>query len=198
MIQNITGGYKSSAKVVGGTLILSLPDAIAPVVWRMDLGKAKSSAIEVRKNDDGGFNLILKTPKADAHTIASYELKIKATRALMVVTKAISKATVEIKGNDRKLYLPAPSSQNATQAQAKQRTTAFGWCVRLLKYAFMLLSVVIIIGMGLLVYKFVAGPTLAQRSAPSIMGGMNAPAPDTGVRDKTGEVISADDFFKGK
>src|SRR5690606_21303301 len=63
MIENITGNYAASASVVDGTLIISLPDAITPVVWRFALGQAKASALEVRPQDDGTFMLLLKTPR---------------------------------------------------------------------------------------------------------------------------------------
>ena len=41
--------YTSSAKIVDGILVLSLPDAIHPVVWQMELGQSKSSALEIRE-----------------------------------------------------------------------------------------------------------------------------------------------------
>ena len=70
-INKLTGGFSASAKVVDGTLILSLPDAISPVVWRMELGHAKSSAIEVREQDNGTFMLTLKTARWNTPTAKS-------------------------------------------------------------------------------------------------------------------------------
>jgi hypothetical protein len=89
MIESITGGYVSSAKVVDGALILSLPDAISPVVWRMDLTSVKSSALEVRDNKDGTFMLTLKTPRDDVTNIAPFTEKAVAVRALMAVSYAL-------------------------------------------------------------------------------------------------------------
>jgi hypothetical protein len=89
MIESITGGYVSSAKVVDGALILSLPDAISPVVWRMDLGSVKSSALEVRDQKDGTYMLTLKNPRDDVHNIAPFAEKAIAVRALMAVSHAL-------------------------------------------------------------------------------------------------------------
>lgn len=89
MIESITGGYVSSAKVVDGALIISLPDAVSPVVWRMDLGSVKSSALEVRDQKDGLFMLTLKTPDNDTQDIAPFAEKAVAVRALMAVSSAL-------------------------------------------------------------------------------------------------------------
>ncbi len=84
--------YISSAKVVDGNLILSLPDAINPIVWRMELGSVKASALEVRPHSDGSFMLFLKTPRGETHDIAPYTSKEQAVRALMNVSSALQNA----------------------------------------------------------------------------------------------------------
>ena len=91
-LEKITGGYSSSARVVDGTLVLSLPDAMAPVVWRMDLGQVKSSALEVREKEDGSFVLTLKTPKGDVTDIAPFAERGRALKALMAVSAAMEHA----------------------------------------------------------------------------------------------------------
>ncbi len=78
-----------SARVVDGTLVLSLPDAITPIVWRLDLGQTKASALEVRGQDNGNHVLVLRTPKGEIHEIAPYETKNGAVRALMAVSQAL-------------------------------------------------------------------------------------------------------------
>src|SRR5688500_11156310 len=89
LIQSVTGGYASSAKVVDGALILSLPDALSPVVWRMDLGHVESSALEVRPQDNGTYMLTLKTPREDLHNIAPYSSRGPAVKALMAASRAL-------------------------------------------------------------------------------------------------------------
>jgi hypothetical protein len=83
----------SSAKVVDGHLVLSLPDAMNPIVWRMELGHVKSSALEVRDvaGQPGHVQLILKTPKGEAHEIAPYAQREKAVAALLSVAAALEK-----------------------------------------------------------------------------------------------------------
>lgn len=98
--QLITGQMKSSAKVVDGTLILSLPDAISPVVWRWNLGDAKASALEVREEKGGQFKLVLKTPRGDVQDVAPFENRAKAMHALLAVSRAMENAQGQV-------YVPA-------------------------------------------------------------------------------------------
>lgn len=114
-IKKLTGGYTSSAKVVDGTLVISMPDAISPVVWRMDFGHAKSSAIEVRDND-GHYVLILKTPKGDVNDIAPFDSKAKAVNALMAVSRAMEQGHGQIK--------PVTATAQATTNEVPQATVA--------------------------------------------------------------------------
>ncbi len=86
-----------AARVVDGNLILSLPDAINPVVWRMELGSVKASALEVRQTAGGGvYSLMLKTPKGEAHEIAPYATRESAVAALMEVSGALQSAQGQI------------------------------------------------------------------------------------------------------
>ena len=125
LIENVTSGYGPSARVVDGTLILSLPDAITPVVWRLDLGQTKASALEVRtdrEDDDDGdegkggggsgrFTLVLKTPKGEVHEIAPYDTRARAVQALMAVSYAMETAQGQMRpfsANDgRRAQVPA-------------------------------------------------------------------------------------------
>lgn len=196
VIQNITGGYSASAKVVDGTLVLSLPDAISPVVWRMDLGTAKSSAIEVRENSDSQYDLVLKTPKADAHVIATYLFKIKATHALMAITKAMKKAEgqmpiipLDLSEEDRARYLPVPVSAS------KPKMTVWRWVLRGLKYVVVLLCMFVVFGT---VWTFLKIKARQSLQAPV---SVEAPAQlqqKSSQQNKIGEVMSADDFLKGR
>ena len=88
--------YQSSAKVVDGNLILSLPDAVNPVVWRMELGGVKASALEVRTDASGAFLLTLKTPKGEVHDIAPYAERDSAVAALMRASAALQNAEGKI------------------------------------------------------------------------------------------------------
>lgn len=80
----------STASVVDGKIILSLPDAYTPVVWQMDLQEAKSSALEVREDPKTNrFTLSLKNQKGEGLDIASYEDRSCAVKALMAASQAL-------------------------------------------------------------------------------------------------------------
>lgn len=54
-LENLTGGYSSSAKVVNDTLVLSLPDAKSPIVWRMELTEIKAAAFELQEKEGNQY-----------------------------------------------------------------------------------------------------------------------------------------------
>ncbi|MCB1681146.1 MAG: hypothetical protein H6858_06850 [Rhodospirillales bacterium] len=88
----------SSASIVDGKLILSLPDAYTPVVWQMDLEQAKSSALQVKEDvKNNRFNLCLKTLKGEVEDIASYEDRASAIQALMATSNALENAHGKIR-----------------------------------------------------------------------------------------------------
>lgn len=176
----------SSASVVDGKLILSLPDAATPVVWQMDLEQARSSALEVREDAASGrFVLALKTQKGENVDIASYEEKAAAVKALMTTSKALENAHGKIRpvsavsgGNDganaQQYAAPvnhrAPAQQNSSVASA---------------ILAVLLIVILISAWAFSIPK--ASDTIAR--ARSTNTGASAGPTDTGVP------VSADDFF---
>lgn len=89
--------YVSTAKVIDGILILSLPDAVSPVVWQMELGQSKSSALEIRDTDHGQFVLTLKTPRQDVLDIATYANRDLAIKALLTTSAALEKGQGQLK-----------------------------------------------------------------------------------------------------
>lgn len=116
MLKNHTVTHATSARVVDGTLILSLPDAIIPSVWRLELGDAKASAMEVRKYENGQFILVLKTPKGDLHDIAPFDDRDKAVAALMAVGHAMEDAHGQIKPG---LYATNQNKNSGSQVSNK-------------------------------------------------------------------------------
>jgi hypothetical protein len=81
-----------SANIIDKSLVLSLPNALNPVVWRMELSKAKMSAIEIREDKLGDFTLTLKTPKGDTNEIARFKSRNDALKSLNSITSAMKKA----------------------------------------------------------------------------------------------------------
>jgi hypothetical protein len=96
----------SGAKVVDGRLVLSLTDAIKPVVWQFDISVAKSSAVELRETNGGETTLVLKTAKQDVQDIASYDTPSKAVKALLAISRAMERAQGHMNAPQAGTYPP--------------------------------------------------------------------------------------------
>ncbi|MCB9987762.1 MAG: hypothetical protein H6868_00345 [Rhodospirillales bacterium] len=189
-LEKITGTYKSNAKVVDGVLILSLPDAISPLVWRLDLDKATNAALEIQESEDGTFLLCQKPEKGTAKTIAPFATRKKAVRALMVASHAMENApptvikTVATPANNqestgsRATVVTAPAAP-PSEKKGKSALTAVIGIILLLGLIFLLLN------MG-----------------PQTIGGMpeqNANmAAGTSSGNTAGTPVSADDFLRNR
>lgn len=89
---------KTTASVVDGKLILSMPDARIPAVWQMDMEEAKSSALQVREDKEAkSFGLYFKSQQGVDNEIASYEKKQDAVDALMSISSALENAHGKIR-----------------------------------------------------------------------------------------------------
>ena len=171
--------FLPSAKVIDGILILSLPDAISPIVWQMELGQSKASAVEIRTTDDGKFILTLKTPRQDVLDIAHYSNKDQAVKALMVTSQALEKAQGQLKvsttGYQASLY-PVPALSYA-------KSSGGILCIlkKILKFSAITLSVIIVIGLTL----FVIGKIFLS-------------TPQTNSSSSESAPISADEFLESK
>ena len=169
----------STAKVVDGILILSLPDAMSPVVWQMELGQSKSSALEVRNSADGFFVLALKTPRQDILEIAIYQQKEQAIKALLATSQAMEKAQGQLK-NIASLsgHYPLPV---VTQGDS------FG-VKKLFKSILSILVIGITIVVGLLLVGFIIFVL-----SNFVLGGST---PNSAVT--TNNPVSAEDFFENR
>jgi|GEM_PF-3628886 len=97
MIKNILGCVCSSAHVSENKLILSLPDAMTPVMWVLDLEESKTILLKVSAADNNMFVLQkinrsgTKEGNGNVEDIAYYNSKGKAVRALNRTTDALNK-----------------------------------------------------------------------------------------------------------
>lgn len=170
-----------SAKIVDGVLVITLPDAIRPVVWQMELGLSKSSAMEVRDLNDGTFMLVLKTPRQDVQEVAPYATREQAVRALMAIAKALEGASGRLRGvnSNNPDHLPAvipQASSAAAPASGSRKTT------RIIIGA----AVVILL---VLFFTRIDGPARTPAGGDFDTGtAPAAPAP-------AGEPLSADDYL---
>lgn len=84
----------ASAEVVDNHLILSLPHAKEPVVWRMSLEKIGTAAFEVKEDaESASAKLVLKPKKGTAEIIAPFNTKKEAVDALMSASSALQSAS---------------------------------------------------------------------------------------------------------
>jgi hypothetical protein len=194
LIENITGNYSSSASVVDGTLILSLPDAVTPVVWRLDMVQTRASALEVRPAGAEGFVLVLKTPRGDVHDIARFESKARAVGALMSVTRAMESSHSGHPGNAANdslsynpTHLPVPT-RNAKRK--KVNTSAKSWVAAVIA----IVAIVILGSMLMNVAPRNIAPGMTATATPSSSATRSAnPTPTP-----SGIPLSADEFLKNR
>lgn len=175
-LANITGGYTSSAKVVDGALVLSLPDAVSPVVWRMELEDVKAAALGIEPKGEH-FVLTMKEGKSEIKEIAPFDNKDKAVKALMAASNALENSQGAVRSNDN----------NVSSGKAKGN------------FLGQLMSA--IVGLVILVVLLFAlsrmGPEI--RTTETIAnGGPAAQSSSAAPAGSPGTPQSADDFLRGR
>ncbi len=181
LMQCMSGGYSSSARVVGDTLVLSLPDARSPIVWRMELGEIKAAAFEVRQ-EDKSWVLTMKTPKGDAQEIAPYDTKAQALKALMAASRAMEQASAKpvSYANDAGRPVAAPPPRKKGQLAA---------------------GIIGVAILGVLIYGITqAGPKTPHSPGSSAATSSPSAAMQEGFSGKSapGVPVSADDFLRNR
>ncbi|PZO87667.1 MAG: hypothetical protein DI626_03480 [Micavibrio aeruginosavorus] len=184
-IQNDT--YSATAKVVDGNLIISLPDAVNPVVWRMELGSVKASALEVRKGAaEGQSLLVLKTPKGETHEIAPYDSREKALAALMEVSNALQSAEGRMAPSSSPSQFTPVNNNQPARAQHQDKANPVKW----------------LIALGAVLAVIVLFAFLGTLGAPEMSSGVSDSATVTGPAGnnssgESGVPQSADEMLKG-
>ena len=169
----------STAHVVDGKLILSLPNALTPVVWQMDMTQAKASALEVRENKEKNhFMLLLKTPRGEDTDIAPFETRAQAVEALMAVSRAFEKA----QGNIRP-FVQGTEAGTIHHVNQSKKGNAGKWIAGILG---VLLLLILFNMWGSMLPRVQNG----QSIEPVNLDQVQQSVPDSGVP------VSADDFLK--
>jgi hypothetical protein len=180
--------FESSAKVVDGNLIISLPDALNPVVWRMELGNVKASALEVRPSNEGTFMLSLKTPKGEVHDVAPFDSRERAVKALMRVSGALQNASGKMTAAPSLVSAPGVSTaQDVPSGPALSGTGSSP-----LKWLIALGCVIVVIflfsKMSNLAQEYAVDKQTGEQPATSITGALSG---------ESGVPQSADDMLRG-
>jgi hypothetical protein len=198
-----TGSLSPSARVVDGTLVLSLPDALTPIVWRLDLGQTKASALEVRVHDNGNHVLVLRTPKGEIHEIAPYETRAGAVQALMAVSQALEsghgqmRAATPAGANDIPMAPVAPGSFASGMARPSRGTGR----TLLLTIAGVVAIVAVLSAVSHIGARHVPSSAIAGADQPCDLAAAQgaataAPASGTPAVPTTGVPMSADQFLQ--
>jgi hypothetical protein len=185
-LKSFSSPHSSSASVVDGKLILSLPDAITPVVWQMDFSSVKASALEVRETKEGTFTLTLKTPKGEALDVAPFAKREQAINGLMAAARALENAQGRIHpGTSVSLGETQGHGVHITR-EPRQRGSAGKWIGTIAALALL----VVLVGIwGSLAPRPPGGVSAMTTDIPSV----TTPAERT-----PGVPQSADDFLKGQ
>ncbi len=195
----MTEKFIPTAKVVDGLLILSLPDAICPVVWQMDVTQSKSSALEVRPNDgDATVHLVLKTPRQDVLEVAQYESREQAIKALLTVSAAMERAHGQIHsaangtGHGVRGYdFTVPTLYNG----ASGSSSSFGGVFKFLGYAALgIILLAVTFGLISVALNLMSGGSTSSSSSST----SSVSSSSGGSSEASGQSMSAEDFLQGR
>lgn len=188
-IETLTGNYTSSARVVDGTLIISLPQAITPIVWRMELGHVRASALEVRQQENA-YMLTLKTPKGDVSDIAPFDTRGKAVQALMAVSRAMEHAHGQLRpyaaaNSQGVTNLPAvrPEYKDSSKSASKGQ------------FATGIIGTILLLGLITMFVNMTRAPQNIAPASGELAGVSSTRSGSTPVPTDTGVAESADDFL---
>ncbi len=175
----------SSAEVVEKHLILSLPNAIDPVVWRMALTKIGTASFEVKPvKGKENYKLVLKPKKGAAELIAPFETKDEALEALVHASNALQRPEGEVA-----VAASTEASKNSN-VQIQSRTHK----PNSKKWFYLLAGFLLVIGL----YLYLASqiPNRVSDFGSDVVSNQTG-TQKSGGGAKTGVPLSADDFLSG-
>lgn len=170
----------ASAEVVKDHLVLSLPHALEPIVWRMALDKIGTAAFEVKQKAKTTHYILVLKPKSGAvEIIAPFETKEGAVEALISASTALQQGE------------SVPSQKNKRDPQSKIDKTETRNKSKSQNWAIAVLGAIIVLGLFYYLTTLIPteiSPSSINNSASNIV---NTP------QDTTGVPVSADDFLNG-
>lgn len=172
---------QASAAISDDCLIVSLPQAIEPSVWRLELEKAKNAAFEIQKDDDDIFSLVIKkSARSKPDIIGNFENKDDAMSALLIVSEALKTGktkTATTKTTPKKSEA-SPAATNNNDKNSNAGVIA-------------LIATLVVI--ALFYYNwFEVMPSVNQIETREITSSAT-----TSPQNQTGVPVSADDFLQG-
>lgn len=171
------------ATVNDGYLIITLTKSIAPVVWRLELEKAKVAAFEILKTDKK-HTLTIKVASKSVETIGAYKDADNALEALLAISEALQNIPKQSIAAPYTAPTPIDTPIAAAEGQSNQTSQN-----KNNRTAIALLATCLVLGL----FYYYWGrtiPTTQTFETQSISSETN-PAKQTGV------AISADELLKG-
>lgn len=179
----------SSAEVIDNHLVLSFPEAIEPIVWRMSLDKIGSASFEVKQDSNSEqTKLILKPKKGTTEIIACFSTKKEAVEALMVSSKALqhSSSTPPSSHQEKVIVQNSQDPNESHETVVIKKTSPTS---EKQKWFIALLGALIVIGLYYYLISLI----------PETIQDFNNPASATSISsnptESTGVPVSADDFL---
>ncbi len=179
--KNKMPGNATTANVVDNHLILSLPKAKNPVIWRMELKKTGSVAFEVKENDKNTYLLQIKQGKSTPETVAPFDTKENAVEALMIASQALQNAPAQAQQNKQ-----APTSKKNQNSKNAANNNQSGT-----KWILILMSTILIIALFVYLSSLIPTETTLNAQRTSTTKKLSP-------QKKTGVPVSADDFLSGR
>jgi len=186
-LNKLSGTIPASASVVDGKLILSFPGAINPVVWQMDLSKAKASALEVQEKN-GGFALVLKTPNGENLDIAPFDERDKAIQGLMAASRALENAYGQIHSASISNENTPNQTAHAHHGGVEKKKGGKFWPITL---GLLFILALLWIWAGMSIEPLNGGYQQSAATQSSASG-------PQGAADQAGVPVSADDYLQGR
>ncbi len=186
--EKLTGNYTTKAKVVDNVLILSLPDAVTPAIWRLELQDAKNTSFDIGQDEEGIFQLSHKPAKGNSKVIAAFDTREKAVKALMLTSRAMEKVPAVSTS-------PTSGITTATGETPAQMIVAAPQPARPKKWGTALIALLLLL---LLVIVFAQ---MAPQPISSFSGDGNAEMKNMlgdNTTSTTGVPMSADAFLQGR
>ena len=177
---------QSSAEVIDDHLILSLTNAVEPVVWRMELNKIGTASFEIKEiKASGNHKLVLKPKKGTAETIATFETKDEALVALTQASTALQNPVQNTPTNtEQKINVITPTIASTNETNAPKSKNKWLW---------LFLGFLVVIGLYSYLMSMVPNRINNFGSAPTTNSSTNAPSSDN--RAPAGVPLSADDLL---
>ena len=164
-------------KIVDGKLILSLPDAVSPVVWQMDIVSAQSAAFQVQEDKKKKtVSLVLKNEEGGIDEIASFVDKDSAVSVLMETADVLQNAHGKLQSSSAMVSVTTPSSG--------KKSDALGAVL-----AFLMIVTLFV------VWMFAASNSSMLNEIEGVNGGS---AQSASSSETAGVPVSADDFLSNR